>query len=297
MSASSSFPASLARRRRQWEWADDVGFATDGPTTTFAGAGCPTAPGTGRCRCWPPRRATTRLRLGTLVATPNFRHPVTLGRCIALDDLSGGRLDLGTRSGQRRTSTPSCSDRSPDAGRAHVAVRGVLGILGDATADGGRRRPWAPTLRGRRSAEHARHRAASASPDRGGQRDHGAWARRHLRAPVDHHRPRSRPCTPETIWRRCGNRSRCSRWPPRPPGGRAGSRPPLGTRRAVIRRSTSSTAGGPVRRTRLRPVRAAPSGSDSPLLRRRGRRSSSSRQSVQAAATLTSCSDCSVTVR
>ena len=39
---------------------------------------------------------TTRLRLGTLVATPNFRHPVTLARdAIALDDLSDGRLDLG----------------------------------------------------------------------------------------------------------------------------------------------------------------------------------------------------------
>jgi alkanesulfonate monooxygenase SsuD/methylene tetrahydromethanopterin reductase-like flavin-dependent oxidoreductase (luciferase family) len=39
---------------------------------------------------------TTRIRLGTLVATPNFRHPVTLARdALALDDLSGGRLDLG----------------------------------------------------------------------------------------------------------------------------------------------------------------------------------------------------------
>ncbi len=39
---------------------------------------------------------TDRVRLGTLVATPNFRHPVTLARdALALDDLSGGRLDLG----------------------------------------------------------------------------------------------------------------------------------------------------------------------------------------------------------
>jgi alkanesulfonate monooxygenase SsuD/methylene tetrahydromethanopterin reductase-like flavin-dependent oxidoreductase (luciferase family) len=39
---------------------------------------------------------TTRVRLGTLVATPNFRHPVTLAReALALDDLSDGRLDLG----------------------------------------------------------------------------------------------------------------------------------------------------------------------------------------------------------
>ena len=39
---------------------------------------------------------TDRIRLGTLVATPNFRHPVTLAReALTLDDLSGGRLDLG----------------------------------------------------------------------------------------------------------------------------------------------------------------------------------------------------------
>ena len=41
-------------------------------------------------------QVTRRIRLGTLVATPNFRHPVTLAReAITLDDLSGGRLDLG----------------------------------------------------------------------------------------------------------------------------------------------------------------------------------------------------------
>jgi alkanesulfonate monooxygenase SsuD/methylene tetrahydromethanopterin reductase-like flavin-dependent oxidoreductase (luciferase family) len=39
---------------------------------------------------------TRHLRLGTLVATPNFRHPVTLAReAITLDDITGGRLDLG----------------------------------------------------------------------------------------------------------------------------------------------------------------------------------------------------------
>ena len=39
---------------------------------------------------------THRIRLGTLVATPNFRHPVTLARdALALDDLSDGRFDLG----------------------------------------------------------------------------------------------------------------------------------------------------------------------------------------------------------
>ena len=44
--------------------------------------------------------ATERIRLGPLVASPNFRHPVAFAReLIALDDLSGGRLVLGIGAG------------------------------------------------------------------------------------------------------------------------------------------------------------------------------------------------------
>lgn len=43
---------------------------------------------------------TSRIRLGTFVASPNFRHPVPFAReLIALDDLSDGRLMLGIGSG------------------------------------------------------------------------------------------------------------------------------------------------------------------------------------------------------
>ena len=43
---------------------------------------------------------TRRIRLGTLVASPNFRHPVPFARSLlALDDISGGRLVLGVGSG------------------------------------------------------------------------------------------------------------------------------------------------------------------------------------------------------
>jgi alkanesulfonate monooxygenase SsuD/methylene tetrahydromethanopterin reductase-like flavin-dependent oxidoreductase (luciferase family) len=43
---------------------------------------------------------TSRIRLGTLVASPNFRHPVHLTRQVtALDDVSGGRALLGLGSG------------------------------------------------------------------------------------------------------------------------------------------------------------------------------------------------------
>jgi len=43
---------------------------------------------------------TERLRLGTLVTSPNFRHPVTLAKdLISLDDLSNGRITLGIGAG------------------------------------------------------------------------------------------------------------------------------------------------------------------------------------------------------
>ncbi|MGD9485515.1 LLM class flavin-dependent oxidoreductase [Streptomyces sp. TRM70308] len=44
--------------------------------------------------------ATTRMRLGTLVTSPNFRHPVTLAKeLVTLDDVSGGRVTLGIGAG------------------------------------------------------------------------------------------------------------------------------------------------------------------------------------------------------
>lgn len=43
---------------------------------------------------------TGQLRLGILVASPNFRHPVTLVKeAIAIDDISGGRFVLGVGAG------------------------------------------------------------------------------------------------------------------------------------------------------------------------------------------------------
>ncbi|MDJ0383964.1 LLM class flavin-dependent oxidoreductase [Streptomyces sp. G-G2] len=44
--------------------------------------------------------ATRRMRLGTLVTSPNFRHPVTLAKdLMSLDDISGGRITLGIGAG------------------------------------------------------------------------------------------------------------------------------------------------------------------------------------------------------
>lgn len=43
---------------------------------------------------------TERLRLGPMVASPNFRHPVTLAKdLIGLDDVSAGRITLGIGAG------------------------------------------------------------------------------------------------------------------------------------------------------------------------------------------------------
>ncbi|MFG2599596.1 LLM class flavin-dependent oxidoreductase [Streptomyces sp. NPDC048462] len=87
--------------RAKWQRAEELGFHTaytydhlswrtfrDGPW--FGALPTLTAAAT----------ATTRLRVGTLVTSPNFRHPVTLAKeLISLDDVSGGRVTLGIGAG------------------------------------------------------------------------------------------------------------------------------------------------------------------------------------------------------
>ena len=83
--------------RRQWAWADDAGFCTAWTYDHIRWGGMPDGPWHAAVPVLAAAAGVTdRIRLGTLVATPNFRHPVTLARdALALDDLSGGRLDLG----------------------------------------------------------------------------------------------------------------------------------------------------------------------------------------------------------
>jgi alkanesulfonate monooxygenase SsuD/methylene tetrahydromethanopterin reductase-like flavin-dependent oxidoreductase (luciferase family) len=87
--------------RRQWEWADDVGFSTAWTYDHIRWGGMPDGPWHAAVPILAAAAAVTRrVRLGTLVASPNFRHPVTLARdVLALDDVSGGRFDLGVGPG------------------------------------------------------------------------------------------------------------------------------------------------------------------------------------------------------
>jgi alkanesulfonate monooxygenase SsuD/methylene tetrahydromethanopterin reductase-like flavin-dependent oxidoreductase (luciferase family) len=87
--------------RRQWEWADTVGFSTAWTYDHIRWGGMPDGPWHAAIPVLAAAAGVTRnVRIGTLVATPNFRHPVTLARdAITLDDLSEGRLDLGVGPG------------------------------------------------------------------------------------------------------------------------------------------------------------------------------------------------------
>lgn len=87
--------------QKVWQRAEDLGFHTaytydhlswrtfrDGPW--FGAVPTLTAAAT----------STQSMRLGTLVTSPNFRHPVTLAKeLISLDDVSNGRITLGVGAG------------------------------------------------------------------------------------------------------------------------------------------------------------------------------------------------------
>jgi alkanesulfonate monooxygenase SsuD/methylene tetrahydromethanopterin reductase-like flavin-dependent oxidoreductase (luciferase family) len=59
---------------------------------------------------------TSRIRIGTLVTSPNFRHPLTAATAAkTIDDLSGGRLELGIGAGgiTRRSDAGILDDVQP----------------------------------------------------------------------------------------------------------------------------------------------------------------------------------------
>jgi alkanesulfonate monooxygenase SsuD/methylene tetrahydromethanopterin reductase-like flavin-dependent oxidoreductase (luciferase family) len=58
---------------------------------------------------------TERIRLGTLVASPNFRHPVPFAHeLMTLDDMSGGRITIGLGAGSRGSDSTLLGQRPDD---------------------------------------------------------------------------------------------------------------------------------------------------------------------------------------
>ncbi|HYU84642.1 MAG TPA: LLM class flavin-dependent oxidoreductase [Kribbellaceae bacterium] len=104
-----------ATAERQWRTVDDLGFdsgwtldhlwwrsLSEGPWfSTFPFL---TAAAT----------ATSRIRIGTMVTSPNFRHPLIVAKdAVTLDDVSGGRFTLGMGAGATRAGDTYAVDSAP----------------------------------------------------------------------------------------------------------------------------------------------------------------------------------------
>jgi alkanesulfonate monooxygenase SsuD/methylene tetrahydromethanopterin reductase-like flavin-dependent oxidoreductase (luciferase family) len=84
-----------------WRRAEELGFDNAWTYDHLTWAGLPDAPWyatmptlTAAALC------TSRIRLGTFVTSPNFRHPLALTRdLLSLDDISAGRFDCGIGAG------------------------------------------------------------------------------------------------------------------------------------------------------------------------------------------------------
>jgi alkanesulfonate monooxygenase SsuD/methylene tetrahydromethanopterin reductase-like flavin-dependent oxidoreductase (luciferase family) len=87
--------------RDKWRRAEQLGFDHAWTYDHLAWRGLRDAPWFGAVPTLAAAAAvTTTIRLGTLVASPEFRHPVPFAReLVSLDDISGGRLTLGLGAG------------------------------------------------------------------------------------------------------------------------------------------------------------------------------------------------------
>jgi len=89
--------------REKWQRAEALGFDHVWIYDHVVWDGLPDSPWFGSVPTLAAASTVTeRIRLGTLVASPNFRHPVPFAReLMTLDDISGGRLTLGLGAGSR----------------------------------------------------------------------------------------------------------------------------------------------------------------------------------------------------
>jgi alkanesulfonate monooxygenase SsuD/methylene tetrahydromethanopterin reductase-like flavin-dependent oxidoreductase (luciferase family) len=84
-----------------WRGAEELGFDHVWTYDHLVWGGLPDSPWYGTVpTLTAAAMVTSRIRLGTFVTSPNYRHPVTLMRdLLALDDISGGRLICGIGAG------------------------------------------------------------------------------------------------------------------------------------------------------------------------------------------------------
>ncbi|GMA86402.1 hypothetical protein GCM10025868_16520 [Angustibacter aerolatus] len=111
---------------------------------------------------------TERVRLGTWVASPNFRHPVPFAKDVmTLDDVSGGRMLLGVGAGGEGWDADVLGQPRPTPGERVERLDEFLGLLDqpahEPVDDGARR-----AVRRRRGSDAPRLRAAAAGAVRGG---------------------------------------------------------------------------------------------------------------------------------
>ncbi|MET9219094.1 LLM class flavin-dependent oxidoreductase [Streptomyces sp. NPDC093221] len=90
-----------AEGREVWRRAEDLGFGTAYTYDHLSWRSFRDKPWYGAVPTLTAAAAVTgRMRLGTLVTSPNFRHPVTLAKdLMTLDDVSEGRVTLGIGAG------------------------------------------------------------------------------------------------------------------------------------------------------------------------------------------------------
>lgn len=86
---------------RRWRGAEELGFDHAWTYDHLTWAGLPDSPWYGTTPTLTAAAlATSTIRLGTFVTSPNFRHPLALTRdVLALDDISAGRFVCGIGSG------------------------------------------------------------------------------------------------------------------------------------------------------------------------------------------------------
>ncbi|MEP6631764.1 MAG: LLM class flavin-dependent oxidoreductase [Lapillicoccus sp.] len=123
-----------AQAERQWRAAEDLGFDHAWTYDHLVWAGLPDSPWYGTMPTLTAAAiVTSRIGLGTFVASPNFRHPATLYReAQSLDDISGGRFLLGLGKGgdldarilgQPALTTKDRVDRFQEFTRLYLALR------------------------------------------------------------------------------------------------------------------------------------------------------------------------------